>query len=59
MAQRDEIEALYRASLAELAELGEVWFEYHAAGRDRTHIDTAIGEVTRESRKWERQLRKL
>jgi hypothetical protein len=57
--ERDELEALYRASLAELAELGEVWLEFHVKGRDSSQIDHALGEVTRESRKWERKLRKL
>jgi hypothetical protein len=55
---RDELTAALSGALDELAELGEVWIEFHVTGRDTAHLNHAIGEVTRESRKYERKLRK-
>jgi hypothetical protein len=56
--ERDELQALYDAALKELGELGEVWLEFRVIRRNTVQVDRAIGEVTRESRRYEKKLRK-
>jgi hypothetical protein len=53
-----ELEHMLEEGLEELTELGEVFLELHVLGRDTKHVTKAIAEVTRETRKIERKLRK-
>jgi len=46
-----DLRAELEATLTELAEFGEVWLEWHVLGRETEHLNVAIGQVTRESRK--------
>lgn len=48
----------YEYALEELAELGELFLEYFVEGKDTTQIVIAIGQVTRETRKLEKKIRK-
>lgn len=45
--------------MSELDQLAELWLEYRAAAKDTDQIATAIDQAVRESRKYERKLKKL
>lgn len=55
----EELRRAYEESLAELEELGEVWLEFRAAKLDTRQIELAIGQVIRESRRYEKKLRNV
>lgn len=46
------------AVLVELGELGACWLEAKAGRKDTAQLDAAIDQVTRESRRLERKLRR-
>lgn len=52
------LRSAYDAILAELDQIGELWLEYRAAGRDPAQVNRAISQATAESRRLERKARK-
>lgn len=49
----------YDAVLSELDQLAEAWLEWRAEGKDTKQLAIAIDQAIRESRKYEKKLRKL
>lgn len=56
--ERELLQTEYDAIIVELCDLGELWLEWHAEGRDTKQVEIAIGQATRESRRLEKKLRK-
>lgn len=55
---KEELQAEYDAVIQELCDLGELWLEWHAERRDTKQVEIAIGQAIRESRRYEKKLRK-
>lgn len=58
MIDHTDLKAAYTEVMAELDELAEVWLEHRAAGLHTNQISTAIDQATRESRKYEKKLKR-
>ncbi len=55
----DALKEEYEDLLNELSELGELWLEYKALGRDLSQVERAILQATKDSRKLELKMKRM